>query len=63
MGIPDNLTSLLRNLYAGQEAAVRTGHGTMDCFKYGKGVLQGCILPHCVFVCVCVSYSVVSDFL
>ena len=46
MGIPDNLTCLLRNVYAGQEATVRTGHGTMDCFKTGKGVLQGCILSH-----------------
>ena len=44
MGIPDHLTCLLRNLYAGQEATVRTGHGTMDWFQIGKGVLQGCIL-------------------
>ena len=44
MGIPDHLTCPLRNLYAGQEATVRTGHGTMDCFKIGKGVHQGCIL-------------------
>ena len=47
MGIPDHLTSLLRNLYAGQEATVGTGHGTTDWFKIGKGVRQGCILsPH-----------------
>ena len=44
MGIPDHLTCLLRNLYAGQEATVRTGHGTTDCFQIGKGVCQGCIL-------------------
>ena len=44
MGIPDHLTCLLRNLYAGQEATVRTGHGTMDWFHIGKGVDQGCIL-------------------
>ena len=44
MGIPDQLTCLLRNLYAGQEATVRTGHGTMDWFHIGKGVCQGCIL-------------------
>ena len=44
MGIPDNLTCLLRNLYAGQEATVRTGHGTTDWFQIGKGVRQGCIL-------------------
>ena len=43
MGIPDHLTCLLRNLYAGQEATVRTGHGTTDCFQIGKGVRQGCI--------------------
>ena len=43
MGIPDHLTCLLRNLYAGQEATVRTGHGTTDCFQIGKGVCQGCI--------------------
>ena len=45
MGIPDHLTCLLRNLYAGQEATVRTGHGTTDWFKIGKGVRQGCICP------------------
>ena len=49
MGIPDHLTCLLRNLYAGQEAAVRTGHGTADCYKIGKGVCQGCILSPCLF--------------
>ena len=48
MGIPDQLTCLLRNLYAAQEAAVRTGHGT-DWFQIGKGVCQGCILPPCLF--------------
>ena len=49
MGIPDHLTCLLRNLYAGQEAAVRTGHGTMDWFQIGRGVRQGCILSPCLF--------------
>ena len=49
MGIPDHLTCLLRNLYAGQEATVRTGHGTMDWFQIGKGVCQGCILSLCLF--------------
>ena len=49
MGIPDHLTCLLRNLYAGQEAAVRTGHETTDWFQIGKGVRQGCILPPCLF--------------
>ena len=48
MGIPDHLTCLLRNLYAGQEATVRTGHETMDWFQIGKGVCQGCILSHCL---------------
>ena len=47
MGIPDYLTCLLRNLYAGQEATVRTGHGTTDWFQIGKGVCQGCILSRC----------------
>ena len=47
MGIPDHLTCLLRSLYAGQEATVRTGHGTADCFQIGKGVFQGCILSPC----------------
>ena len=49
MGIPDHLTCLLRNLYAGQEASVRTGHGTTDWFQIGKGVHQGCILLPCLF--------------
>ena len=49
MGIPDHLTCLLRNLYASQEAAVRTGHGTTDWFQIGKGVPQGCILSPCLF--------------
>ena len=49
MGIPDHLTCLLRNLYAGQEAIVRTGHGKTDWFQIGKGVRQGCILPPCLF--------------
>ena len=48
-GIPDHLTCLLRNLYAGQEATVRTGHGTTDWFQIGKGVRQGCILSPCLF--------------
>ena len=49
MGIPDHLTSLPRNLYEGQEATVRTGHGTTDWFQIGKGVRQGCILSPCLF--------------
>ena len=49
MGIPDHLTCLLRNLYAGQEATVRTGHGTTDWFQIGKGVRQGCLLSPCLF--------------
>ena len=49
MGIPDRLTYFLRNLYAGQEATVRTGHGTTDWFQIGKGVSQGCILSPCLF--------------
>ena len=49
MGIPEHLTCLLRNLYAGQEAIVRTGHGTTDWFQIGKGVCQGCILSPCLF--------------
>ena len=47
MGIPDHLTYVLRNLYAGQEATLRTGHGATDCFQIGKGVHQGCILSPC----------------
>ena len=49
MGIPDHLTCLLRSLYAGQEARVRTGHGTTDWFQIGKGVYQGCVLLPCLF--------------
>ena len=49
MGIPDHLTCLLRNLYAGQKATVRTGHGTTDWFQIGKEILQGCILSPCLF--------------
>ena len=49
MGIPDHLICLLRNLHAGQEATVRTGHGTTDWFQIGKGVRQGCILSPCLF--------------
>ena len=49
MGLPDHLTCLLRNLYIGQQATVRTGHGTTDWFQKGKGVHQGCILSPCLF--------------
>ena len=49
MGIPDHLTCLLRNLYAGQEATIRTGRGTTDWFQIGKGVRQGCIMSLCLF--------------
>ena len=49
MGIPDHLTCLLRNLYAGQEATVRTGHGTTDWFQIGKGLCQGYILSPCLY--------------
>ena len=49
MGIPNHLTCLLRSLYAGQEATVRTGHGTTDSFQIGKGVCQGCILSPCLY--------------
>ena len=48
MGIPDHLTCLLRNLYAGQKATVRTRHGTMDWFQFGKGIREGCILSPCL---------------
>ena len=56
MGRPDHLTCLLRNLYAGQEVRVRTGHGTMDWFQTGKGKCQGCILSLCLFN-LCIEYS------
>ena len=49
MGIPDHLSCLLRNLYAGQDVTIRTGHGTPDWFKIGKGVCQGCVLSPCLF--------------
>ena len=49
MGIPDHMTCLLRNLYAGQEATIRTGHETTDWLQLGKGVCQGCILSPCLF--------------
>ena len=49
MGVPGHLTCLLRNLYAGQEATVRTAHGTTDWFQIGKGICQGCILSSCLF--------------
>ena len=49
MRIPDHLTGILRNLYAGQETTVKTGHGTTDCFQIGQGVRQGCILSPCLF--------------
>ena len=49
MAIPYHLTCLLRNLYAGQEATIRTGHGTTDCFQIGKGECQGCMLSPCLF--------------
>ena len=49
MGIPDHLTCLLRNLYAGQEVTVRTGHGTTDWFQVGNGIRQGCMLSSCLF--------------
>ena len=56
MGIPDHLICILRNLYAGQEATVRTGHGTTDWFQIGKGVHQGCILSPCLFN-LCAEYN------
>ena len=55
MGLPDHLTCLLRNLYSGQEATVRTGHGTTDWFQIGKGVCQGCRLSPCLFI-LCTEY-------
>ena len=55
MGIPDHLTCLLRNLYAGQEATVRTGHGTTDCLQMGTGIHQGCILSPCL-INLCAEY-------
>ena len=58
MGIPDHLTCLLRNLYTGQEATVRTGHGTTDWFQIGKGVRQGCILSPCLL-----NLYAVTDFI
>ena len=61
MGIPDHLTSLLRNLYAGQEATVRTGHRKTDCFQIGKGVCQGCILSPCLFNLSTLATSLGSD--
>ena len=57
MGIPDHLTCLLRNLYAGQEATVRAGHGINDWFQIGKGVCQGCILSPCLFNLCCNSWG------
>ena len=60
MGIPENLTCLLRNLYAAQEATVRTGHGTTDWFHIGKGVRQGCILSLCLFN-FCAEYIMRND--
>ena len=68
MGIPDHLTCLLRNLYAGREATIRTGHGTMDWFQIGNGVWQGCILSPCLLnlyaeCCAMLSRSVMSNSL
>ena len=62
MGTPDHLTCLLRNLYAGQEATVRTGHGTTDWFQNGKGVRQGCILSPCLFN-LCAEYIMRNSWL
>ena len=62
MGIPDHLTCLLRNLYAGQEATVRTGHGTTDQFQIGKGVRQGCILSPCLLFFILSSHKLVCLF-
>ena len=60
MGIPDHLTCLLKNLYAGQEATVRTQHGTTDWFQIGKGVRQACILSPCLFI-FCAGYIMRND--
>ena len=60
MGILDHLTHLLRNLYAGQEATVRTGHGTTDWFQIGKGICQGCMLSPCLFN-FCAEYIMLND--
>ena len=60
MGIPDHLTCLLRNLYAGQEATLRIGHGTTDWFQIGKGVRQGCILSPCLFN-FCAEYIMINS--
>ena len=60
MGIPNHLTCLLRNLYAGQEATVRTGHGTTDWFQIGEGVRQGCILSPCLFN-LCADHSAMTQ--
>ena len=60
MGIPDHLTCLFRNIYAGQEATVRTGHGTTDWFQIGKGVRQGCRLSPCLFN-FCAGYIMRND--
>ena len=60
MGIPDHLICLLRNLYAGQEATVTTGHVTTDWFQIGKGVRQGCILSPCLFT-LCAEYIMQND--
>ena len=62
MGIPDHLICLLRNLYAGQEATVKTGHETTDCFQIGKGVCQDCILSPCLFN-FCAVYIVINAVL
>ena len=65
LGIPEHLTCLLRNLYAGQEAMIRTRHGTMDWFKLGKGVHQSCILSSCLFNCILSSclFNLYADYI
>ena len=61
MGVPDHLNCLLRNLYAGQEATVRTGYGTTDWFRIGKGICQGCILSPCLFnLLQCTSWEILG---